>query len=126
MRPEQKILQVTPTGRNGGLASVATQLDDIAARLMGVQRHWDAPERPLHLAAALDACRACWRGLQEALAEGGASLPPDVQHNLLILSVYADHKIAACESASGADALGGLIALTRRLAGSLTECREAA
>ena len=127
MRPEEKILQVPrPVRSNGGLASAVTQLDDIAARLMAVQRHWDAPGRAQHLAATLDACRASWRAVQDALAEGQSALPPEVQHNLLILSVYADQKIAACESAPGADALGGLIALTRRLAGSLTEWREAA
>jgi hypothetical protein len=120
MRPEQKILQIPPPVRpRGGLASAATELDAIAARLMTVQRQWDAPGRALHLAAALDACRASWKALQDLLAEGDSSLPPDVPHNLLILSVYADHKIAACESAAGADALAGL-------AGSLTEWREAA
>jgi hypothetical protein len=49
-----------------------------------------------------------------------------VQHNLLILSVYADSKISACESIPSADTLASLIALTRTLAGSLKEWQVAA
>ncbi len=54
------------------------------------------------------------------------ALPLEVQHNLLILSVYADSKISACEAAPSAETLGSLIALTRTLAGSLKEWRVAA
>lgn len=104
----------------------AAQLDDIAARLMKVQRNWNAPGRDAALAAALAASRAVWYGIQTGLAEGSLPLPLEVQHNLLILSVYADSKIGTCETASSADALGSLIALTRTLAGSLKEWREAA
>lgn len=127
MRPEQQIQQAPrPASCAGMMAGEAAQLDQIAARLMAVQRHWHHPERALHLAAALESSRAAWHSLQAALAEGVLSLPADVQHNLLILSVYADHKIGLCESAPSADALGGLIALTRTLAGSLRPWREAA
>ena len=104
----------------------AARLDDVAARLMAVQRHWNDPDRPLHLLAALQASRTVWDGIQAALAAGTLPMPPDVQHNLLILSVYADSKIDMCESAPDADTLGSLIALTRTLAGSLKEWREAA
>ncbi len=102
------------------------RLDDIAARLMAVQRHWNDPNRPLRLLTALEASRDVWNAIQAALAAGTLPLPPDVQHNLLILSVYADSKIGLCESAPDADTLGSLIALTRTLAGSLKEWREAA
>jgi hypothetical protein len=113
MRPEQQIQRAPRAVRHAGvMTGEATQLDAIAARLMAVQRHWNDPDRALHLA--------------DALAAGALSLPADVQHNLLILSVYADHKIAACESAPSADALGSLIALTHALAGSLSQWREAA
>lgn len=109
MRPEQQIQQAPRTIRHAGvMMGEATQLDAIAGRLMAVQRHWNDPDRALHLAA------------------GVQSLPADVQHDLLILSVYADHKIAACESAPSADALGGLIALKHAQAGSLGQWREAA
>ncbi|MCA1978946.1 MAG: hypothetical protein LDL19_06870 [Thiobacillus sp.] len=104
----------------------AARLDDIAARLMAVQRAWNAPDREARLAEALAASRQVWYGIQTALAEGTLPLPAEVQHNLLILSVYADSKIDACKVAASADALGGLIALTRTLAGSLREWREAA
>ncbi len=127
MRPEQQIRQSPrPIPHGGGLMSAATQLDDIAAQLMAVQRQWSDPDRAHHLAAVLDACRAAWHAIQAMLAEGAVSLPPDVQHNLLILTVYADSKIAACQTDSGPDALGSLIALTRNLAGSLRQWREAA
>jgi len=104
----------------------AAQLDDIAAQLMAVQRYWNAPNRQLHLMAALEASRSVWHAIQNALAEGALQLPLDVQHNLLILSVYADSKIGACETTPDADTLGSLIALTRTLAGSLKEWRVAA
>jgi hypothetical protein len=104
----------------------AVQLDDIAAQLMAVQRYWNAPSRAAHLAAALADSRAAWHGIQAALAEGTLELPLEVQQNLLILSVYADSKISACEAAPSAEVLGSLIALTRTLAGSLKEWRVAA
>ncbi len=104
----------------------ASQLDDIAARLMAVQRQWNDPNRTLHLMTALEASRSVWHAIQAALAEGTLRLPLDVQHNLLILSVYADSKIGLCEASPDADTLGSLIALTRTLAGSLKEWREAA
>ncbi|MHB1077291.1 flagellar biosynthesis regulator FlaF [Thiobacillus sp.] len=104
----------------------AAQLDDIAAQLMAVQRHWTDPGRPLRLMAALKASRGVWHAIQAGLAEGTLALPLDVQHNLLILSVYADSKIGLCEATPDVDTLGSLIALTRTLAGSLKEWREAA
>ena len=109
MRPEQQIQQaLRPIRHADVMMSGATPLDDIAARRMAVQRYWNDPAREPHL------------------AEGVLTLPPGVQHKLLIFSVHADHKIAACESAPSVDALGGLISLTRSLAGSLKEWREAA
>jgi hypothetical protein len=127
MSPEQHIhqaqQQIYPAG---AILDEVAQLDEMAARLMAVQRYWNAPDREAQLAAALAASRQVWYGIQTALAEGTLPLPADVQHNLLILSVYADSKIDACKTAAGADALGGLIALTRTLAGSLREWREAA
>ncbi len=104
----------------------AARLYDIAAQLMAVQRHWTDPGRPQRLMAALEASRSVWHAIQSGLAEGTLPLPLDVQHNLLILSVYADSKIGLCESTPDADTLGSLIALTRTLAGSLKEWREAA
>src|SRR3569832_1874903 len=67
----------------------AAQLDDIAAQLMAVQRHWTDPSRPLRLMTALEASRSVWHAIQTGLPEGTLALPLDVQHNLLILSVYA-------------------------------------
>jgi hypothetical protein len=127
MRPEQQIPQPRRRIRQAEvMTSEAAQLDDIAAQLMAVQRHWDDPGRALRLSAALRASRATWHEIQSMLAKGELILPPEAQHNLLILSVYADSKISACESNPSADTLGGLIALTRTLAGSLKEWREAA
>ncbi|MBU1395063.1 MAG: hypothetical protein KKE84_02820 [Gammaproteobacteria bacterium] len=127
MSPEQPIHQAPHRiNRVEVMMDEAVQLDDIAAQLMAVQRHWNDPNRQLHLAAALEASRAAWHAIQAALAEGVLTLPPDVQHNLLILSVYADSKICACESIPSADTLGSLISLTRTLAGSLKEWRVAA
>lgn len=127
MTPEHHIHQAQCGIRPAetALAEIA-QLDDVAARLMAVQRGWDADDRQVRLAAALDASRRVWHGIQSTLAEGALPLPAEVQHNLLILSVYADSKIAVCEDTAEADALGSLIALTRTLAGSLREWREAA
>ncbi|HJX57924.1 MAG TPA: flagellar biosynthesis regulator FlaF, partial [Thiobacillus sp.] len=124
MSPKQSILQA-PRRINHADAMMgeAVQLDAIAAQLMAVQRHWNDPNRELHLAAALKASRDAWHSIQAALAEGALTLPLDVQHNLLILSVYADSKISTCESIPSADTLGSLISLTRTLAGSLKEWR---
>lgn len=127
MRPEQQIQQASRPARHADMPRRAPiRLDDVAVRLMAVQRHWNDADRSVRLSAALQSSRAAWHAIQSALAEGELALPPDVQHNLLILSVYAEHKIAACESAPSVDALGGLIALTHNLAGSLSEWREAA
>ena len=128
MSPEQQIQQaqcrIQP---NDIMMSEATQLDSIAAQLMAVQRHWSAPSRAENLNEALAASRNVWQGIQTALAEGALPLPLEVQHNLLILSVYADCKINACEGKNpSADMLGSLISLTRTLAGSLKEWRAAA
>jgi len=70
--------------------------------------------------------RLIWHGIQTALADSALSLPLEVQQNLLILSVYADSKICACEAAPTAERLGSLVALTRTLAGSLREWQVAA
>ncbi|MGA9163187.1 MAG: flagellar biosynthesis regulator FlaF [Thiobacillus sp.] len=128
MSPEQQIQQaqcrIHPTDM---MMSEAAQLDGLAAQLMAVQRCWSDPSRAAHLTAALSASRAVWGGIQAALAEGTLPLPLEVQHNLLILSVYADCKISACEGRNpNADMLGSLISLTRTLAGSLKEWRVAA
>ncbi|MDA8255415.1 MAG: hypothetical protein M0Z99_07240 [Betaproteobacteria bacterium] len=127
MISEEKIQQ-TPRRVNheAVMMGEAAQLDDIAAQLMAVQRHWNEPTREFHLATALKASRSTWHAIQAALAEGALALPPDVQHNVLILSVYADSKINACEADPSAEVLGSLIALTRTLAGSLKEWRVAA
>ena len=127
MRPEQQIQHsarrihpaATPPGETA-------QLDHIAAQLMAVQRRWNDPNREHHLDAALSAARDAWHAIQAALAGGRLSLPPDVQHNVLILSVYADSKIDLCRTTASVEVLGSLIALTRTLAGSLKEWRVAA
>lgn len=127
MSPEHLIQQAQRRIHHAdAMMGEAAQLDDIAAQLMTVQRYWNAPNRPLHLTAALEASRGVWHAIQDALAEGTLPLPLDVQHNLLILSVYADSKIGSCETAPDTETLGSLIALTRTLAGSLKEWREAA
>ncbi len=127
MSPEQPIQQA-PCDRHqtGLMMAEATRLDDIATQLMAVQRLWNDPSRESHLTAALEASRGAWHEIQTALAEGVLTLPADVQHNLLILSVYADSKISACEAIPSSDTLASLIALTRTLAGSLKEWRVAA
>ena len=127
MSPENKIQQTPrPVSHEAVTMSEAAQLDDIAMQLMAVQRHWNDPDRESHLAAALASSRSAWHAIQTALAQGVLKLPPDVQHNVLILSVYADSKINTCETTPSADVLGSLIALTRTLAGSLKEWRVAA
>ena len=127
MSPEQSIQQAPRTLYQAGeMMGEAARLDDIATQLMAVQRLWNDPSRELHLAAALEASRSAWHAIQTALAEGVLALPPDVQHNLLILSVYADSKISACEAIPSSDTLASLIALTRTLAGSLKEWQVAA
>jgi flagellar biosynthesis regulator FlaF len=128
MSPEQHIQQaqchIHPVDT---MKSEAAQLDSIAAQLMAVQRHWSDPDRTSHLASALAASRSVWSGIQRSLAEGALALPLEVRHNLLILSVYADCKISACEGKNpDTDMLGSLISLTRTLAGSLKEWRVAA
>ncbi|MBW8305810.1 MAG: flagellar biosynthesis regulator FlaF [Thiobacillus sp.] len=127
MSPEKPIQQASRRiNHTDAMMGAAVQLDAIAAQLMAVQRHWNDPSREIDLATALEASRRAWHAIQAALAEGVLTLPPDVQHNLLILSVYADSKICACESIPSADTLGSLISLRRTLAGSLNEGRVAA
>ncbi|MEW5967384.1 MAG: flagellar biosynthesis regulator FlaF [Pseudomonadota bacterium] len=125
MRPEQPTLE-RPDADPLSMPDAIARLEGISARLMAVQRAWSAPDRDQHLAAALEASRQAWHAIQSALAQGVLSLPPDVQHNLLILSVYADSKICKCEAIPSADTLSSLIALTHTLAGSLREWRAAA
>lgn len=127
MSAEQQIKQANRTIHHTQVRMAeAIQLDGIAAQLMAVQRHWRDPNRAEILSAALSASRAVWQNIQGSLATGVLALPADVQHNMLILSVYADSKISACEASPNADILGSLIALTRTLAGSLKEWRVAA
>lgn len=109
-----------------GALNEALRLDEAAARLMHVQRHWGRPGNEPARADALAASRVVWAEIQAALAAGSLPLPAEVQHNLLILSVYAESKIEACERSASADTLSSLIALTRTLAGSLREWRAAA
>ena len=127
MSPEQQIQQAQRRIHHADvMIGEAAQLDDIAAQLMAVQRYWNDPSREAHLSVVLNNSRKVWHGIQTALAEGRLELPLEVQQNLLILSVYADSKIDACEAAPGTDMLSSLIALTRTLAGSLKEWRVAA
>lgn len=128
MNPEQFDIDRAQNGIRPacGTLSEAIRLDDMAVQLMTVQRYWNAPGRESQLASALAESRSIWGDIQAALATGSLPLPADVQHNLLILSVYAESKIGSCASAPSAEALSGLIALTRTLAGSLREWRAAA
>ena len=127
MSPEQLIQQAQRRIHHVGvMMDEVAQLDDIAAQLMAVERYWNAPNRPARLAAALAESRAVWHGIQDILAEGRLALPLEVQHNLLILSVYADSKISKCETSPSTEVIGSLVALTRTLAGSLKEWRVAA
>lgn len=127
MNPEQQIQQAQRRIRPSRvMAEEVSQLEDVAAQLMTVQRYWNAPSRDTYLAAALTDSRVVWHSLQAALAANRLALPLEVQQNLLILSVYADSKISACEAAPNADMLSSLIALTRTLAGSLKEWQVAA
>jgi len=109
-----------------GMMSEVAQLNNIAIQLMQVQQHWNDSNRVTQLADALAASRTVWHGIQTALAESTLALPLEVQHNLLILSVYADGKIHACETTPSTEGVGSLAALTRTLAGSLKEWRVAA
>lgn len=127
MNPEQQIQQAQRRIRSSGsMMEEAAQLEDIATQLMTVQRYWNASSRETYLAAALADSRAVWHGIQIALASSTLKLPLEVQHNLLILSVYADSKISTCEEKPSTEVLGSLIALTRTLAGSLKEWQVAA
>jgi len=127
MNPEQQIQQAQRRIRPARIMiEEVAKLTDIAARLMAVQRDWSAPGRENLLTAALADSRLIWHGIQAALADSALSLPLEVQQNLLILSVYADSKICACEAAPTAERLGSLLALTRTLAGSLKEWQVAA
>jgi hypothetical protein len=127
MSPEQPIQQASRRNALPGvMMSEIARLEQITAQLMAVQKLWNDPGREHHLADALASSRNAWDAIQAALAEGVLSLPADVQHNLLIVSVYADSKISACESIPSADALASLIALTHTLTGSLREWRVAA
>lgn len=127
MIPEPAILHIAHrTARTGATMGEVARLDDTAGQLMAVQRYWNEPNREQRLAHALLSSRTVWHAIQTALAEGTLDLPADVQHNLLILSVYADSKIDLCEATPSPDLLGSLIALTRTLAGSLKEWRVAA
>jgi len=127
MIPEHQIQQAQRhIHHTDAMMGEAARLDDMAIQLMAVQRHWSDSSRPLRLMAALEASRSVWHAIHARLAEGTLSLPLDAQHNLLILSVYADSKISMCEATPDADTLGSLIALTRTLAGSLKGWQEAA
>ena len=127
MNSEQQIQQAQRRIRSSSvMIDEAVQLDDIAAQLMAVQRYWNAPSRATCLAAALADSRTVWQGIQASLADRSLALPLEVQHNLLILSVYADSKISLCEESPDEEVLGSLIALTRTLAGSLKEWQVAA
>ena len=125
MTPEQPTVE-NPIVEGQSVAQAIVQLDAMAPRLMAVQRLWNAPDRDAHLAAALEASRQAWHMIQSTLVRGGATLPLEVQHNLLILSVYADSKISKCEAIPSAETLGSLVALTHTLAASLKEWRVAA
>ncbi|OYW64361.1 MAG: hypothetical protein B7Z32_08145 [Hydrogenophilales bacterium 12-64-13] len=128
MNPEQVDIDRAQSGIRPARAALteAMRLDDMAAQLMTVQRYWNAPGREAQLTSALEESRGIWSDIQAALANGALPLPTDVQHNLLILSVYAESKIGSCAATPSAEALSGLIALTRTLAGSLREWRAAA
>lgn len=106
--------------------SQAARLEEIAMRLMRLQRQWDHPGRDDELDAVLASSRDTWHDIQSALAHGALSLPLEVCENLLILSVYAHSKIETCASHRDGQALSSLLALTRTLAGSLKEWRAAA
>jgi flagellar biosynthesis regulator FlaF len=104
----------------------AERLEGVSALLMAAQRHWNEPDRDARMSVALQASREIWRDIQAALAESALSLPLEVRQNMLILSVYADGKLDECETTPSSDKLGPLAALTRNLASSLKQWREAA
>jgi hypothetical protein len=106
--------------------SQAMRLEELAMRLMRVQRQWDQPGRDAELDAVLASSREAWHGIQSALAHGTLGVPLKVRENLLILSVYAHSRIETCAARRDGHAVSSLLALTRTLAGSLKEWRTAA
>jgi hypothetical protein len=127
MNADQSIEQARHRVSPGdGMLSEVAQLNNIATRLLQVQQHWNDPNRVTQLADALAASRVVWHGIQTALAENTLAIPLELQHNLLILSVYADGKISTCETTPSTEGVGSLAELSRTLAGSLKEWRVAA
>src|SRR5512139_1442243 len=81
MSAEQQIKQAHRRIRHPDvMMDEVIQLDGIAAQLMTVQRHWRDSNRAENLTAALSASRAVWQNIQDALADGSMTRPPDVQH----------------------------------------------
>jgi flagellar biosynthesis regulator FlaF len=127
MYPEETMAQAAGGVRRADAMTIAAErLEGVSALLMAAQRHWNEPDRDTRLAVALEASREVWRDIQAALAESTLSLPIEVQQNMLILSVYADGRLDECETTPSSDKLAPLVSLTRNLASSLKEWREAA
>lgn len=104
----------------------AGRLDDAVSLLLDVGRYWSAPDREGRLSAALETNGEMWRDTQLALASSQTSLPVEVKSNLLIISVYAQGRLTEFAAAPSREKLASLISMTRNLAASLRDWREAA
>jgi flagellar biosynthesis regulator FlaF len=97
-----------------------------AALLMAVNQRWNLPGREKLLNEALEANREIWHDIQQALSEDSSGVPLEIRNNLLIVSVYAESKLAEVSEHPEQEKLASLIELTRSLAMSLREWRSAA
>jgi flagellar biosynthesis regulator FlaF len=104
----------------------AENLDGALALMLDASREWASPDRSERLARALAASRQLWRGVQRALAAGEGNVPLAVRQNLLIVSVYAEGKCNEFQRSPTREKLTALIMMTRNLAASLKEWRQAA
>jgi flagellar biosynthesis regulator FlaF len=104
----------------------AGRLDHAVSLLMDASRYWSVPDCEGRLPIALETSKEMWRVTQLALASSETSLPAEVRSNLLIISVYAQGKLTEFAAAPSREKLASLISITRNLAASLRDWRQAA
>jgi flagellar biosynthesis activator protein FlaF len=111
----QSVEKATLTGRD----LEASVLNRAAARLAGVQQHWNAPDRDTELDEALRYNQRLWTLFQSELASEGNPLPSEVKRNLLSLSAYVDKRTFDIMSYPEPGKLDILININKNIASGL-------
>jgi flagellar protein FlaF len=111
----QSVDKKTMSGRE----TEARVLTQGALKLIDCQKHWDAPDRPTRLDAALKYNQRIWSIFQVELSKPDNPLPMHIKRNILHLSRFIDKRIFDTLAFPDANKLSIIIKINQNIAAGL-------